>query len=238
MSGTVTAAALARLPLFANVPEEVLRRLAEGATTFKPGDGASLFTQGDAPSAVFIVLEGSGRVRVGAPDAADKRLMVEVFRAGDVFGEMGVIDGAPRSADATALGDLRLLRIEGAAFRNAAESCATLALNLARTLAARVRRTFGLLQDATFAPLEVRLARQVLYLARTDGVQTPAGVRLGGRFRQPDLADLLGATTRSIITILNNWRGAEIVAYDTDKAFLTVRAPERLQAIAERTPEG
>lgn len=238
MSGTVTAAALARLALFQGVPEDALRRLAEGATTFRPADGAQLFTQGDPPSAVFLVLEGSGRVRVGAPDEADKRLMVEVFRAGDVFGEMGVIDGAPRSADAVTLGDLRLLRIEGAAFRNAAESCAPLALNLARTLAARIRRTFGLLQDATFASLEVRLARQVLYLARIDGVRTPAGMRLGGRFRQPDLADLLGATTRSIITILNNWRAADIVAYDTDKAFLTIRAMERMEAIADRTPEG
>jgi len=60
---------------------------------------------------VFMIVEGSGRVRVGAPDAAAKRLMVEVFRTGDLFGEMGVLDGAPRSADATVLGDVRLLRV-------------------------------------------------------------------------------------------------------------------------------
>ncbi|HYF08850.1 MAG TPA: Crp/Fnr family transcriptional regulator [Acetobacteraceae bacterium] len=237
MSGTITAATLARLPLFKGVPDDVLRRLAETASIVKPADGSQLFTQGDPPAAAFIILEGSGRVRVGAPDAAAKRLMVEVFRAGDLFGEMGVLDGAPRSADAAVLGDVRLLRIEGATFRAAAESCAPLALNLARLLAARLRRTFGLLQDATFAPLEVRLARQVLYIARTDGIPTSAGVRLGGRFRQPDLADLLGATTRSIITILNNWRAADLVAYDTDKAFLTVRDMARLEALANRAPE-
>ncbi len=237
VGNSVTAATLSKLPLFQGVPEDVLRRLAEGAATLRPADGAQLFVQGDPPAAVFLVIEGGGRVRVGAPDAADKRLMVEVFRAGDLLGEIGVLDGAPRSADATVLGEVRLLRIEGNAFRSAAQGCAPLALNLARLLAARLRRTFGLLQDATFAPLEVRLARQVLYLAKTDGVKTPAGVRLGGRFRQPDLADLLGATTRSIITILNNWRAADIVAYDTDKAFLTVRATERLEAIADRVPD-
>lgn len=234
MSGTVTVPTLARLALFKGVPEDVLKRLADFSTLLRPADGTQLFVQGDAPAAVFLVVEGSGRVRVGAPDAQAKRLMVEVFRTGDLFGEMGVLDGAPRSADATVLGDIRLLKVEGGTFRDAAESCAPLALNLARLLAARLRRTFGLLQDATFAPLEVRLARQVLYIARTDGVQTPAGTRLGGRFRQPDLADLLGATTRSIITILNSWRASELVAYDTDKAFLTVKDMARLGAIADR----
>lgn len=237
MSGTVTAATLARLPLFKGVPEDVLKRLADFATLLRPADGSQLFVQGDPPAAVFLIVEGTGRVRVGAPDAAAKRLMVEVFRTGDLFGEMGVLDGAPRSADATVLGDVRLLRVEGQTFRQATEGCAPLALNLARLLAARLRRTFGLLQDATFAPLEVRLARQVLYIAKTDGVQTPAGTRLGGRFRQPDLADLLGATTRSIITILNGWRAADLVAYDTDKAFLTVRDMAKLEAIANRVQD-
>ena len=59
--------------------------------------------------------------------------------------------------------------------------------------------------------LEVRLARQVLYLARTDGRNTAQGRQLGGRLRQGDLADLLGATTRSIITILNAWRADGLV---------------------------
>lgn len=234
MSGTVSVATLGKLPLFKGVPEEVLKRLSDFATVIRPADGTQLFVQGDPPVAVFLVVEGNGRVRVGAPDAAAKRLMVEVFRTGDLFGEMGVLDGAPRSADATVLGDVRLLRIEGATFRDVAQDCAPLALNLARLLAARLRRTFGLLQDATFAPLEVRLARQVLYLAKTDGVPTASGIRLGARFRQPDLADLLGATTRSIITILNNWRAADLVLYDTDKAFLTVKDMTKLEAMAER----
>ncbi len=101
------------------------------------------------------------------------------------------------------------------------------------TLATRLRRTFDLFQDATFESLEVRLARQVLYLARRDGRRSEHGLRLAGRFRQGDLADLLGATTRSIITILNAWRASGLVTYDGDRAQLTLLDEAALQTLID-----
>jgi CRP/FNR family cyclic AMP-dependent transcriptional regulator len=56
---------------------------------------------------------------------------------------------------------------------------------------------------------------------------------LTARLRQADLADLLGATTRSIITILNAWRTAGLVVYDTERALLTVKDIAAMQAIVE-----
>lgn len=238
MHDTRLAEELGHLRLFRGLSPGAVGRLAEGARRVAPADGAMLFAQGQPSDAVYAVLDGRGRVRVGAPDNAAKRLMVEVFRAGDVFGEIGVLDGAPRSADAVAIGDVRLARIPAAAFLEVAESEPALGLALARLLSARLRRTFGLLQDATFAPLEVRLARQVLYLLKADSVKTDRGVRLAARFRQGDLADLLGATTRSIISILNAWRASNLVAYDTDKAFLFVLDEDGLAAVAAGPRDG
>ena len=238
MSDTRLAEELGSITLFRNLPPTALARLAEGARRVAPPDGAPLFAQGDASDAVYAVLEGRGRVRVGAPDTAAKRLMVEIFRTGDIFGEIGVLDGAARSADALVMGDVKLARITAAAFLETAETEPALGLALARMLSARLRRTFGLLQDATFAPLEVRLARQVIYLLKTDSVKTERGVRLAARFRQGDLADLLGATTRSIISILNAWRGSNLVAYDTEKAFLFVLDEAGLVAVAAGPRDG
>lgn len=232
MSDTRLAEELARMALFRDLRPDALGRLADGARRIAPADGAPLFAQGDPPDAVYAVLDGRGRVRVGVPDSAAKRLMVEVFRAGDVFGEVGVLDGATRSADAVVIGDVRLARIPASAFLEAAQNEPALGLALARLLSMRLRRTFGLLQDATFAPLEVRLARQVMYLLKADSVKTEKGLRLAARFRQGDLADLLGATTRSIISILNAWRAANLVAYDTEKAFLFVLDEAGLAAVA------
>jgi CRP-like cAMP-binding protein len=106
-----------------------------------------------------------------------------------------------------------------------------LGMNVCRMLAKRLRRTFTLMEDATFESLEVRLARQVLHLAKREGRRTGNSVQLTGRFRQGDLADLLGATTRSIITILNAWRASGLVAYDPQKARLTICREEELQRL-------
>ena len=106
-------------------------------------------------------------------------------------------------------------------------------VNLCRMLAKRLRWTFTLFEDAAFESLEVRLARQVLYLARREGRRMGDSVQLVGRFRQGDLADLLGATTRSIITILNAWRSSGVVAYDAQKARLTICKEAVLQGLLD-----
>src|SRR6266567_1989306 len=201
---------------FKGMSAEDLNRLALSCTTQEPHDGATIFTQGDPADAVWAITAGDGHVRIGAIDRHSKALMVEVLRTGDIFGEMGVIDGGTRSASAVVDGKVRLMKIRATAFLTALASSPEPGNTLCRMLVQRLRRTYELFQDATFETLEVRLARQILYLATRGGRLTAQGVRLSDRLRQADLADLLGATTRSIITILNSWRAAEIVAYDTD----------------------
>ncbi len=104
-------------------------------------------------------------------------------------------------------------------------------------MAQRLRQTYGLLQDAIVEALEVRLVRQILYLAAREGRSMPRGVRLASRFRQADLADLPGAAIRSIITLLNAGRAAGLVAYDTDRALLTVPDIAALRAKTQSARE-
>jgi hypothetical protein len=148
--------------------------------------------------------------------------MVEVFHTGDLFGEIGVIDGGVRTASAVVEGIVRLATIRGGSFLQILKSDPALGVELCRLMARRLRRTFDLFQDATFERLEVRLARQIVYLAEREGRQVTQGLRLGHRLQQGDLADLLGTTTRSIIDILNAWRTGGIVIYDSNRAHLTV----------------
>jgi CRP/FNR family transcriptional regulator, cyclic AMP receptor protein len=217
--------------VFTNLPADALLRLERGATEFELRSGTELFAQGDPADAVYAIVGGEGRVQTGVSHRHSKRLMIEVFSIGDIFGEMGVIDPGPRSASAVTDGRVRMMRIGAATFIAVLNDTPQLGTNLSRLLAHRLRRTFVLFQDATFERLEVLLARQVLYLAEQHGRRTERGVLLGERLRQHDLADLLGAATRSIITILNSWRAERIVHYDTQKAQLTVLQPERLHKL-------
>jgi CRP/FNR family transcriptional regulator, cyclic AMP receptor protein len=224
---------LASIALFIGLTAEELGRLEQGSMSLEPRDGATIFAQGDPADSVYAIIAGDGDVRIGAIDRHSKALMVEVIRAGEIFGEIGVIDGGLRTASAVAEGNVKLVKIRRGSFLDVLASCPALGEALCRMMAQRLRRTFELFQDATFEALEVRLARQILYLAEREGRPTQQGLRLAHRFRQADLADLLGTTTRSIITILNNWRNTDLVVYDTDRALLTVRNIVALRAIVE-----
>jgi CRP/FNR family transcriptional regulator, cyclic AMP receptor protein len=228
---------LGSIAVFKGMTDAVLGRLEQGSVIMEPRDGAAIFTQGDPADAVYAIVAGDGHVRIGAMDQRSKALMVEVFGAGEIFGEIGVIDGGLRTATAVVEGRLQLVKIRQAAFRSVLAEVPMLGEQLCRVMAQRLRRTYELFQDAVFEKLEVRLVRQVLYLAAREGRVTPQGTRLGHRFRQADLADLLGTTTRSIISILNTWRADGLVVYDTERALLTVKDIGALQAIIEADRE-
>jgi len=230
-------AALSGIKAFRGIDPVELDRIESRSRTIEPRDGTRVFAQGDAADAVYAIVAGEGHVRIGTIDRTSKGLMIAVSGAGDMFGEVAVIDGSTRTADAVVEGRVRLLRISAGMFMEALETHPALGATLCRIFASQMRRNSELLLDATFESLEVRLARQVLYLARREGRRTEQGVQLAGRFRQGDLADLLGATTRSIITILNVWRAAGYVIYDPARAQLTVCDDAGLQAFAGNARE-
>ena len=223
--------ALLEVVAFKGIDPAELDRIEAASRIVEPRDGAQIFAEGDAADAVYAVVGGAGRVRIGALDRNSKGLMIELFGVGDIFGETGVIDGTTRTADAVAEGRVRLLRIGSRVFLDALHSNPTLGANLCVMFAARLRRTFAMFRDATFESLEVRLARQILYLAARGGRRTEQGLLVAGRFRQGDLADLLGATTRSIITILNAWRADGLVIYDPARAQLTLCREEDMRRL-------
>jgi CRP/FNR family cyclic AMP-dependent transcriptional regulator len=107
---------LAEIAVFKSLPEECLQRLEREATRIDPRDGAEIFSQGDPADAIYAIIGGDGHVRIGSGDRRGKRLMVEVFRAGDIFGEIGVIDGGPRTAGAYAEGRVSAVRIKASTF--------------------------------------------------------------------------------------------------------------------------
>jgi CRP/FNR family cyclic AMP-dependent transcriptional regulator len=228
--------ALLGVAAFKGMDRAELVRIEARSRMIEPRDGTQIFAQGDAADAVYAIVAGEGHVRIGTIDRSSKGLMIAISGAGALFGEVAVIDGSTRTADAVAEGRVRLLRISSSVFLEALESNARLGANLCRIFAGQLRRTSELLLDTAFESLEVRLARQVLYLARREGRRTEQGLQLAGRFRQSDLADLLGATTRSIITILNAWRASGLVAYDGARAQLTICREPDMAALAGLVP--
>jgi CRP-like cAMP-binding protein len=121
---------LKQLPLFEGMSSRHLRRIHARAKRFGPGE--SIVRAGDPGNAFYVVL--AGEVRVDPPKGPSVNL-----KAGDSFGEMSLLDGAPRSADITAAGEVTVMVIGRAAFTKLLRGEPQMAGVLLRTLAGRLR---------------------------------------------------------------------------------------------------
>jgi CRP-like cAMP-binding protein len=120
------------VPLFEGVSKRHLRRVARLARIRRFAGGAPMVRAGDAGRSFFVILDGTAKVI--RPGARAIRL-----RTGDYFGEMALLDDAPRSADVVADGELLALTIDCSGFRKLLRAEPALAQTLLRTLAARLR---------------------------------------------------------------------------------------------------
>jgi CRP-like cAMP-binding protein len=123
---------LAEVPLFGDLSRRHLKRVASLAKTRRFASGTAIVRAGDAGTAFYVILDGSARVVT--PKRRSRRL-----RAGESFGEMALLDDAPRSADVVAEGEVLTMTISRSAFGKLLRSEPAIAQALLRTLAARVR---------------------------------------------------------------------------------------------------
>lgn len=126
------ATVLAGLPLFAQVGKRQLTKIAELARVAEYDTSAAVMREGDPADSLHVVLSGQARV-LGKPRA-------RILKTGDYFGEMALIDGAPRSATIAADGELQTMRIPRKSFMRLVEREPSIALALLAELAGRVRR--------------------------------------------------------------------------------------------------
>jgi CPA1 family monovalent cation:H+ antiporter len=124
--------ALAEVPLFEGLPKRQLRRVAKLARVRRFAPGSVMVRTGDPGRSFYVLLDGDAKVvRTGAKS---RRL-----GAGDYFGEMALLDGAPRSADVVADGEVLALTVGRNEFGKLLRAEPALAQTLLRTLAARLR---------------------------------------------------------------------------------------------------
>ena len=131
-SGRDRAELIADLPLFSRMSARRRRELARTARVAEYRKGDVVLVSGEHADDLYVVISGRAKTysKSGTGMVAD----------GDAFGELGLIDGAPRSASVIADGDLHVMRIPGSTFREAVERDPQLALEVVRELTARLRR--------------------------------------------------------------------------------------------------
>src|SRR6266568_3798396 len=141
----MTLDAIRSVPLFASLDDEAATDLRSLLRTQDTKAGATLFRAGDVGDAMYLI--ESGRVRISVSDEDQKQIVLAELARGDFFGEMAIIDGKNRSADAAVFEDARLAVLSRQNFLNFIQRNPTVALEMLSATFSRLRRTDKMLQQ-------------------------------------------------------------------------------------------
>ena len=217
---------LRQISLFAGLSDAAVAALSLRVRLRSYRRGEILFHKDDPGSSLFLVK--TGRIKISVFSSEGKEAVFNVHGAGDVFGELALLDGAPRSATATALEASRVLTLDRTSFVSFLHEQPDAALILLGDLAGRVRRLSAQVEDLMFLDIPGRLARTLLRLGEDYGKKTSRGVEIDLHITQTELGGMVGATRVSVNRLLHWFADKGLIAMD-ERRIVLVR-PEALQA--------
>lgn len=186
--------------LFAGLDCPVLENLAEHALLIRYAPGQLIVREGDPGESLMVIKEGIVRISAQAPTA--RVVVLGELSQGDVFGEIALLDGGPRSADAHAQTNCTLLELNRRALLSVISANPSVAIGLIEILCARLRRSDQRMMEIGFLQLPPRLARAVLRLA--SGAKEAPAKRVSAS--QSELADMVGGTRENVNRCLRKWQ--------------------------------
>lgn len=199
-----TPALLAKYYLFRDLDEAVVDRVAALAVVRRARAGDVLFLKGDEGDALYSVVSGQVRISTGGPGG--RTVILNIMGPGDIFGEIALLDGMPRTADAIAIAPTELIMIARHEFIALLEQEPSLAIHLLKLVCGRVRQTTEQVEDSALLPVPGRLAKRLLTMADLDGKAVSDGVRVRLQPSQSELGQMLGITRVCVNRHLQHWR--------------------------------
>lgn len=213
MFAVPTPTTLNEIALFQGLPLTQLSRLNEllHRKTFAPG---SIFITAEQPGdVIYIVI--SGTVKVFIEDAEGTEVILAILLAGEVVGEMSLLDQQCRSANAIALEETTVFWMDRANFRECLRTMPGIHTNLFKLLCKRLRLANARIQSLSVQDVEGRVARQLLAFADIYGKENAEGqIVLPFRLTQSDLASLIGATRVRVNQVIAAYKQRNYLSVD------------------------
>jgi CRP/FNR family cyclic AMP-dependent transcriptional regulator len=217
MATMVSTAVLKAVPLFASFPEDQLRMLTTVVTRRSLPRSTTVMASGDPTDSLYIVL--SGRLKVMMSDAEGKEVILSILTTGEFFGEMGLIDDAPRSASVVSIEACELLSIAKRDFKKCLAENFEMAQAVMRGLVRRLRDADRKIGSLALLDVYGRVARLLLDMAENvDGEKI-----VTKRLPKQDIAKMIGASREMVSRVMKDLqmggyievRGSNIVLRDT-----------------------
>jgi CRP/FNR family transcriptional regulator, cyclic AMP receptor protein len=211
--------------LFGKLPPDDLDALLLHARVEHYPSGREIFAKGSPGRSMMAILNGT--VRISAPTPAGPDIILAMLHAGEVFGEIALLDAEDRTADATAVTDCELLVLDHRDFVPFLERRADLCILLLKLLCQRLRATDEQVEAVMFGRLDARIAKALVRLAQGEPVLHD-GIAL--RITQQELAGMVGATRESVNKQLRVWQDDGMVKLG--KRLIVIPDIDAIEAVA------
>ncbi len=190
--------------------------------------GETIFLKGSPGQGIMAVL--SGEVRISAPSTDGKEIILATLQAGEVFGELTLLDGKERTADAVALSPCEIVSLDRRDILPLLRRQPELCLKLLEVVCERLRRTTTLVEEILFLNVPKRLAKALLRAAGRRVSQTSAA-QLHVRLSQRDLGAMIGGTRESVNRCLAEWQRRGVISIED--GVIVIANPAALKELAE-----
>jgi CRP/FNR family cyclic AMP-dependent transcriptional regulator len=187
---------LKRVSIFSDLDAPALASIERLAVQKQYARDAVIVGQEDPGDALYVVARG--KVKVVLYGRSGREVILSVFKAGDFFGEMSLLDGQPRSAHVIALEDSMLLVLERRAFEEHLQQHPRTAIKVLAEMSRRLRRADGIIGNLALLDVYGRVARYLRELAMTEGEQVEGRVVIQQRPTQQEIAAMIGTSRETV----------------------------------------
>jgi CRP/FNR family transcriptional regulator, cyclic AMP receptor protein len=217
---------LRKHPYFAGLAPEAFEQLFRYAKPLVLKRGATICSKGDPGTSLFAVISGTIKISVSSPDG--RNAILNLIGPGEVFGEISVLDGQPRSADATANTNCEIFVIDRRDFLPFVRSQPTLAMKFIELLCAKLRWTSDQVEQVILQDLPGRLASALLGLTEKRKLE-PESRTIA--ITQQEISEMVGMTRESINKQLRAWAARSWVRLE--HGAIVVLDADSLRELAE-----
>jgi CRP/FNR family transcriptional regulator, cyclic AMP receptor protein len=189
--------------------------------------GCEIYAKGSPGQCMMAVLRGTAKMSSVSPEG--KEIVLNIINPGEIFGEIALLDGGERSADAVAMTDCELLVLNRRDFMPVLDNHADICLMLIRILCQRLRRTSEQVEDVLFRHLEARIAKALLQLSERAGGPDAGGRVLELHLSQSEIGNIVGGSRESVNKQLQVWQRAGLI--DLAKGSIVIRDPAAIKQL-------
>jgi CRP/FNR family transcriptional regulator, cyclic AMP receptor protein len=219
-------AVLRKHAIFRDLEPEALDQLCRYAKHSTLKRGTTIFSRGDFGNSLFAVI--SGTVKMSISSAEGRSAIFNLIGPGEIFGEIALLDGLPRTADATANTNCEIFVIDRREFLPFVRSQPALAMKFIELLCTRLRWTSDQVEQVILQNLPGRLASALLRLAEKHAL-APEGRLIA--ITQQEISEMVGMTRESINKQLRVWAARNWVRLE--HGAIVVLNAESLLALIE-----